>query len=73
MPNNHVEFGWAAAPMKEQHPTLDDETAAHFDKDNQALTRLIIRGYITDSQRQSIIKKVTHKIAAEIRATLPSE
>lgn len=65
-----VEFGWAAPPMKEQHPVLPDFDADQFDKDNAALIRLSIRGYLTDSQKHAAMRKITASIGKEIRAAL---
>nr|WMC99312.1 hypothetical protein RAR13_11705 [Aminobacter aminovorans] len=69
-PTNMVEFGWGARPMKEQHPVLDEEVAAHFDKDNMAIIRLSVRGLITDSQKVGAFKKLTASIGKEIRLAL---
>jgi hypothetical protein len=55
--DKRVIFGWAAPPIKEQFPEIDAETAAHFDKDNEAMVRLHIRGFLTDSQRNAAMKK----------------
>lgn len=52
------ELGWDAPSFKEQFPELSDYDAAHFDLDNDALTRMRIRGYMTDSARNSAIKKI---------------
>lgn len=68
--NNSVEFGWGAPPMREQHPVLSDEVAAHFDKDNEALIRLSLRGYLTNSAKHAAMKKITKRIGAEIRKAL---
>lgn len=73
MPNNGVEFGWDAPPMKEQHPVLNAYVAEHFDKDNVAVIRLHVRGLITDSQRDAAFRKLTKKIGSAIRAALASE
>lgn len=61
-----VIFGWDAPPMKEQFPMLSRDMCEHFDKDNEAIIRLHVRGFITDSMRDSAMKKVVRKIAAEI-------
>lgn len=52
------ELGWDAPSFKEQFPELSDYDAAHFDLDNDAITRLRIRGYLTDSARDAAIKKI---------------
>ena len=65
-----VEFGWGAPPMKDQHPILPDDVAAHFDADNLAVIRLSMRGIITPSQRDAALKKLTAKIGTSIRLAL---
>lgn len=62
-----VIFGWAAPSMKEQFPTLPEFEADQFDLDSAALTRLRVRGYLTDSQRMSVARKVSKAI---VRAAL---
>lgn len=67
---NSVVFGWGAPPMKEQHPALPDLEAGQFDKDNNALIRLSVRGYITESQKRAAMKKITASVGREIRKAL---
>lgn len=69
-PKNGVEFGWGAPPMKEQHPVIPADDAAQFDKDNEAIIRLSVRGIITPSQRDYAIKRVTKRIGETIRRAL---
>lgn len=71
--NNGVEFGWGAPPMKEQHPILSDFAAEQFDKDNMALIRLSLRGYLTDAQKHQAMKKITKAIGVAIRLALKAE
>lgn len=71
MSKDHVVFGWGAPSMKEQFPQLSDSDAEHFDKDNQALTRLRLRGYLTDSQRDPAIKKMTREVARALQKAIP--
>lgn len=73
MSSNEVIFGWGAPSMKEQHPVLPDFEAEQFDKDNAALIRLSVRGYLTDAQKQSAMKKITSRIGTEIRDALKKE
>lgn len=56
---DHAEFGWAARPFIEQFPFLPADKAEQFDKDSQAMTRLSMRGYLTPSQRDTAMKKIT--------------
>lgn len=67
MSKNTFDFGWGAPPMKEQFPEMSDHDAEHFDKDNQALTRLRIRGYLTDSARDAALKKIGKAIAKSLK------
>ena len=57
-----VVFGWAAPPFAEQFPSLPANEAEHFDMDNQAIIRLSLRGYLTDSQITAARNKVTKAI-----------
>ena len=67
MTRSSFELGWGAPPMKEQFPELSDHDAEHFDKDNVALIRLHIRGYLTDSARDAAIKKIGREIAKSLK------
>lgn len=57
-----VEFGWGARKFSEQFPQLSEDEASHFDKDNDAMIRLKIRGYLTPSQKDSVMKKIARSI-----------
>ena len=70
MHNNSVQMGWGALPMKEQHPILHDDVSLNFDQDNEAISRLLLRGIITQSQAQSARGKYVKKVASAIRAAL---
>lgn len=67
MSENHVIFGWDAPPMKDQHPVLPEPISEQFDRDNEAVIRLSIRGLITPSQRDSSFKKLTRNIESAIK------
>lgn len=67
MSSNEVIFGWGAPSMKEQHPVLPDFEADQFDKDNAALIRLSVRGYLTDAQKRNAMARITTAISKEIR------
>lgn len=62
----YVELGFMAPPIGEQFPELPEDVADAFTKDSIELSRLRMRGYITDSQRASIIKKLTKAIEREL-------
>jgi len=72
---NYVEMGWGALPMREQHPSLPEDVAAKFDDDNQAISRLLLRGLITQAQatsaRQKYVKKVEAALRTPIQETQP--
>ncbi|MEJ5019265.1 hypothetical protein WH297_05870 [Ochrobactrum vermis] len=66
-------LGWGAPKFKEQFPELPDHVAEHFQKDSEAMLRLRIRGYVTDSQRDAITKKLFKEISKAIaKATRPT-
>lgn len=73
MSRNSVEMGWGAAPIKQQHPVLHDDVAANFDEDNAAISRLLLRGLITQSQASAARNKYVSKVANAIRAALSNQ
>ena len=73
MTNNSVEMGWGAAPMKTQHPILSDDEAAHFDKDNEAISRLVLRRILTQSQTAKAREAYVRQVGQAIRAALAQE
>ena len=70
---NSVEMGWGAPPIKEQHPILHDEVAVQFDADNEAISRLSLRGLITQSQASTARQKYVAKVASAIKAALAAK
>ena len=68
--NNHVEMGWGAPPMKEQHPVLSDDYCEAFDRDNQDLSRLVVRGLVTRSAAAAARVKYVKNVEAAIRTKL---
>lgn len=70
---NSVEMGWGAPPIKEQHPILHDDVAAQFDSDNEAISRLLLRGLITQSQVNTARQKYVTKVANAIKAALAAK
>lgn len=64
--NLSILFGWGAPSFAEQLPDLSPTDASAFDEDNRAIIRLHVNGYITDSQRDAAIKKVTRAIDAAL-------
>lgn len=68
----HLEFGWNAAPFAQQLPQLDPLDAEHFDKDNAAIIRLHLRGFITDGERDRAISRVTRDVRAKLAKVSPT-
>lgn len=68
--NNYLEMGWGAPPMKEQHPVLSDKDCEHFDRDNQDLSRLVVRGIITRTESNSARKRYVKNVEKAIRAAI---
>lgn len=54
---NGVDFGWGAPSIQEQFPELSEDVASLFEKDREAMLRLRLRGYLTDSARDNVMKK----------------
>ncbi len=61
------ELEWGARSFKEQFPQLSDKQAELFDEDNKALMRLRVRGYLTDSVRDTVIKKIGKALDAALK------
>jgi hypothetical protein len=59
--------------MKTQHPVLPDDVAAHFDKDNEAISRLGLRGILTQSQAAKAREAYVRRVEQAIRAALAQE
>ena len=70
MPENNVELGWCAQPIKEQYPVLSEEVAAQLDRDNHDLCRLRMRGLISDGEIRSIRKRLVKSIEGQIRKAM---
>ncbi|WP_247996624.1 hypothetical protein [Brucella tritici] len=71
--SKQIILGWGAPTFKEQFTELPDDIADHFQKDSEAMLRLRIRGYVTDSQRDAITKKLVKEISQAIaKATSPT-
>jgi len=61
-----VDFGWGAPSLGKQFPQMPEDVAAQLDADSAALIRLRIRGYVTDSQRDSIVRKLAKAVGKAI-------
>ena len=55
-------LGWGAPKVSVQFPAMEKTAALHFDKDNEALFRLSIQGYLTDSCSNAAVRKITHAL-----------
>lgn len=62
-----ISFGWGAPSFAEQLPTLPKDAAEAADADNKAITRLSVRGIITESERDRAIRRATRQIEASLR------
>lgn len=60
-----VAFGWNAPKMKEQFPALADDVAAAFDKDNEAMIRLHMRGSLSDGERDRVLNRIAKRVIRE--------
>lgn len=62
-----VELGYLARSIKEQFTELSDEIAVQFDKDNEAISYLRMRGYLSDSAKRAVVKKLVKNIELELK------
>lgn len=70
MNKNSVIMGWDAPPIKEQHPVLSEAEAARFDDDNTAITRLSVRGIISQTEAANARKRYVKRLETAIRTAL---
>jgi len=59
-----IAFGWGAPSFAEQLPALSPEDAAAADADNAAITRLAVRGIITEAEKVRAIRRATSCVIA---------
>lgn len=62
-----IELGFAAKPLKEQFPQLSDDVATALQKDSEYLSRLRMRGLISDTENNAIRKRLFKNINSEIQ------
>ena len=62
-----IELGFAAKPLKEQFPQLSDEVATALQKDSEYLSRLRVRGLISDAENNAIRKRLFKSINTAIK------
>lgn len=72
-----IELGAMCRPIAEQLPgLLSKEDAKHLQLDNEAITRLYIRGLIpqraTDNARQRLLKKIQAAVTKHCKALRPA-
>jgi hypothetical protein len=61
------ELGWGAPPISEQFEGfVPKEDLIHFDLDSEAISRLRLRGYLTDSAHQIVVKKFSKKLSGAL-------
>lgn len=58
-----IEFGWAAPTIAQQFPDMDENDAYHFQQDAVTLSRLKIRGVITEAEHRAAIQRLSKAIA----------
>ena len=61
-PKIAIEFGWAAPTIAQQFPDMEDNDAYHFQQDAVALSRLKIRGVITEAEHAAAIRRLAKSI-----------
>jgi hypothetical protein len=69
----YLDLGWGREPMTVQlDGIVGRQDADHFEKDADALMRLRIRGYITDSQLSSISGKIIKRVERTAKRATPT-
>lgn len=58
-----IELGWAAPTIAEQFPQLKLQDAEHFQRDHSDLSRLKIRGLITDAEHKKAIQRFAKSLS----------
>jgi hypothetical protein len=61
-----VQLGWSAPTISEQFPQLPPHDAEHFQRDHIELSRLKIRGMLTDAEHQRAIGRFAKKVSAAL-------
>lgn len=61
-PKFAIKFGWGAPTIQEQFPSMDDNEAYHFQQDAMTLSRLKIRGVISDAEHKAAIRRLAKAI-----------
>ncbi|TXN43564.1 hypothetical protein [Methylobacterium sp. WL7] len=67
MPGAIISFGWGAPSFAEQLPQLPALDAEAADADNKAITRLSVRGILTEGERDKAIRRATRRIEEALR------
>jgi hypothetical protein len=62
-----LEMGWAARPIAEQFPELKSKDAGHFQKDSESISRLKMRGLLTDSEHRAITRRFAKSVAEALQ------
>lgn len=67
----NLSFGALAPPIREQlryaKVTIRSRDLAHFQRDADAVTRLVVRGLLSDGIAQKAIRKLMRNILAKAR------
>lgn len=67
MAGSIISFGWGAPSFAEQLPQLPAQDAEAADADNKAITRLSVRGILTEGERDKAIRRATRRIEEALR------
>lgn len=70
-PKVAIEFGWGAPTIAQQFPGMDDNDAYHFQQDAVTLSRLKIRGVITEAEHAAAIRRLAKAIWKAAKETQP--
>ena len=64
-----IELGWGAPPISDQFEGFASKPhLEQFDADSLAISRLRLRGYLTDSAHRSIVKKMIDALGKAINS-----
>lgn len=64
-----IEFGWAAPTIATQFPHMDKNNAMHFQRDSEDLSRLKIRGMITETEHRKARQRLAKAIFRALGVT----
>ncbi len=72
----HLQFGAMcpsiASQLRAQRVDFDREKVKHIQKDMDSMTRLAIRGYLSDAQKRAMLRKFIRRLEREVFPSPPS-